>query len=34
LPIFPDMSASEIDRVVRAVSEIVYRKRKPLLVAA
>ena len=34
LPIFPDMSPAEIDRVVRSVSEIVYRNRKPLSVAA
>jgi perosamine synthetase len=34
LPIFPDMSSAEIDRVVRSVSEIVYRNRKPLSVAA
>lgn len=34
LPIFPDMSPAEIDRVVRSVSGIVYRNRKPLSVAA
>jgi dTDP-4-amino-4,6-dideoxygalactose transaminase len=34
LPIFPDMSSAEVDRVVRNVSEIVYRNRKPLSVAA
>lgn len=34
LPIFPDMSSAEIDRVVRSVSEIVYKNRRPLSVAA
>ncbi len=34
LPIFPDMSPAEIDRVVRSVSEIVYRNRSPLSAAA
>jgi dTDP-4-amino-4,6-dideoxygalactose transaminase len=34
LPIFPDMSSTEIDRVIRSVSEIVFRNRKPLSVAA